>query len=124
MYFLGIIGINNIKANDYSNVILMALAHVEPLRDFFLLNSDIQAMPSNPKTGLAVRFGEFVRKIWNMHNFRSHVSPHEILQCVMKVSKNHFQFIKQGEPVDFMSWILNNLIVGLKELNLKVFYIF
>ena len=29
-------GLNNIKANDYMNVILHSLAHVGPMRDFFL----------------------------------------------------------------------------------------
>lgn len=29
---------NNIKANDYMNVVVQALAHVKPIRDFFLLN--------------------------------------------------------------------------------------
>jgi U4/U6.U5 tri-snRNP-associated protein 2 len=33
---VGFIGLNNIKANDYVNVVIQALAHVKPLRDFFL----------------------------------------------------------------------------------------
>ena len=33
---LGIVGLNNIKANDYMNVILHTLAHIGPFRDFFL----------------------------------------------------------------------------------------
>lgn len=35
LYSPGIVGMNNIKANDYCNVILQALSHVTPLRDFF-----------------------------------------------------------------------------------------
>ena len=33
---VGIVGLNNIKANDYMNVILHALTHAGPLRDYFL----------------------------------------------------------------------------------------
>ncbi len=36
MYLPGIVGLNNIKANDYCNVVLQALCHVKPLRDYFL----------------------------------------------------------------------------------------
>lgn len=32
----GIVGLNNIKANDYMNVVLHALAHVVPFRDYLL----------------------------------------------------------------------------------------
>lgn len=33
-YIQGFIGLNNIKHNDYANVVFQALAHVKPLRDF------------------------------------------------------------------------------------------
>ena len=36
-YIPGFTGMNNIKANDYMNVIVQALAHVKPIRDHFLL---------------------------------------------------------------------------------------
>lgn len=36
MYLPGVVGLNNIKANDYCNVVLQALCHVKPLRDYFL----------------------------------------------------------------------------------------
>ena len=35
-YLPGVIGLNNIKANDYCNVILQALSVVIPLRDFMM----------------------------------------------------------------------------------------
>ncbi|MEN2496813.1 MAG: U4/U6.U5 tri-snRNP-associated protein 2, variant 2 [Marteilia pararefringens] len=113
----GIIGINNIKANDYSNVILMALAHIRPLRDFFLLNPISKDMYSNRENNIVVTFGEFVRKIWNIHNFRSHVSPHEIMQAIMVSSNNKFSFIRQSESCEFLSWFLNNLNQSLKKIN-------
>lgn len=36
MYYPGIVGLNNIKNNDYCNVVLQALTHVRPLRNYFL----------------------------------------------------------------------------------------
>ena len=32
----GIVGVNNIKANDYMNMVLHTLANIGPLRDYFL----------------------------------------------------------------------------------------
>lgn len=37
LYMPGIVGLNNIKANDYCNVVLQALSHVQPLRNYFLM---------------------------------------------------------------------------------------
>lgn len=32
----GFVGLNNIKANDYMNVVVQALVHVPTIRDYFL----------------------------------------------------------------------------------------
>jgi len=103
-YRPGFIGMNNIKANDYLNVVVQALAHVPPLRNFFLLH---QFPPSSPQ--LPVRFSTLVRKIWNPRAFRSHVSPHELLQEITLRSSKRFTLSQQSDPVDFLSWFLNNL---------------
>lgn len=39
-YYPGVVGLNNIKNNDYINAVVQALAHVRPLRDFFLLEEN------------------------------------------------------------------------------------
>ena len=70
-YRPGFVGMNNIKANDYLNVVVQTLAHVSPVRNFFLLNQFSQTTPQLP-----VRFSTLVRKIWNPKAFRNHVSPH------------------------------------------------
>ncbi|ROT62424.1 putative U4/U6.U5 tri-snRNP-associated protein [Penaeus vannamei] len=36
LYLPGIVGLNNIKANDYCNVVLQALSNITPLRNYFL----------------------------------------------------------------------------------------
>ena len=107
-YVPGFVGMNNIKANDYFNVVIHALAHVAPLRNFFMLED----MASKGSPQLAQRFGTLVRKIWNPRAFKAHVSPHELLQEVAQRSGKRFNLTEQSDPVDFLSWFLNNLHVA------------
>lgn len=103
-YRPGFMGMNNIKANDYLNVVVQTLAHVGPLRNFFLLHS----FP-HTASQLPVRFSTLVRKLWNPKAFRSHVSPHELLQEITLRSSKRFTLTHQSDPVEFLSWFLNNL---------------
>ena len=105
-YTPGFVGMNNLKANDYFNVIVHALAHVPPLRNYFMLE-DLSSSPQ-----LAQRFGTLIRKIWNPRAFKSHVSPHELLQEIALRSGKRFLLTQQSDPVDFLSWFLNNLHVA------------
>lgn len=111
-YVPGIIGLNNIKANDYCNVILQALSHITPVRDFFLMESNyskIRRLPGDSEFSIVQRFGELLRKLWNPRNFKAHVSPHEMLQAVVLWSNKKFQITEQGDPVEFLSWFLHTL---------------
>lgn len=63
------------KKNDYINAILHAFAHVSPLRDYFLLNE-----PKSHFSEIVVRFGNLIRKMWNLKAFKGQVSPHELIQ--------------------------------------------
>ncbi|KAF8908813.1 cysteine proteinase [Mucidula mucida] len=101
-YLPGYVGLNNIKHNDHMNVIIHALLHVRPLRDFLLLTT-----PTG--TELTRRFATLARKIWNPRLFKAQVSPHEFLQEVNRASDGKFRLEKQGDPVDFLSWLLNKL---------------
>jgi U4/U6.U5 tri-snRNP-associated protein 2 len=76
-YLPGYIGLNNVKANDYCNVIFQSLGHVRPLRDYFLSTSCSEMKHSSE---LVKRFGLLIRKMWNSHAFKGQVSPHELLQ--------------------------------------------
>jgi U4/U6.U5 tri-snRNP-associated protein 2 len=128
MYIPGVVGLNNIKANDYCNVVLQALCHVKPLRDYFLQEdnySGIKRPPGDNAFLLVQRFGELMRKLWNPRNFKSHVSPHEMLQSVVLCSKKQFQITKQGDPIIFLSWFLNALhkaLNGTKKANSSIIY--
>lgn len=64
----GFIGLNNLKNTDYINVVVQALAHIPPLRDYFLANN-----LGKCKSPLVLRFGELIRKMWSPHNFKNTV---------------------------------------------------
>ncbi|KAF7562081.1 hypothetical protein G7046_g2044 [Stylonectria norvegica] len=106
-YTPGFVGMNNIKENDYLNVVVQALAHVRPLRNFFLLED------FSKNSELVQRCSILVRKIWNPRAFKAHVSPHELLQEISLRSNKRFTLTTQSDPVDFLSWFLNNLHLGL-----------
>lgn len=118
-YLPGYVGLNNIKANDYLNVVIHSLLHVPPLRDYLLL-SNLSSYstegakgsgPSGkqPSTELLRRFAGLAKKLWNRRLFKAQVSPHEFLQEVTRVSGGKFKLTEQGDPVDFLGWLLNRL---------------
>lgn len=112
-YLPGFVGLNNLKQTDYANVVLHALSHVIPVRNFFL-------RPENylhSKSTLVHKFGEALRKIWSHSNFKSVVSPQEFLQEVTVASKKRFSIGQMsGQPVEgveFLIWLLDCLHRGL-----------
>lgn len=106
-YIPGFVGMNNIKDNDYFNVVVQALSHIPPLRNYFMLENFSQ------KPELVKRLSILIRKIWNPRAFKSHVSPHELLQEISLRSAKKFTLTNQADPVDFLSWFLNNLHLAL-----------
>ncbi|KAF8624228.1 hypothetical protein AX15_005992 [Amanita polypyramis BW_CC] len=103
-YLPGYIGLNNIKKNDHMNAIIHSLLHVPPLRDYLLL-SNFRSKESE----LLKRFAGLAKKLWNPRLFKSQVSPHEFLQEVNRASGGKFRLEQQGDPVEFLSWLLNRL---------------
>merc|ERR1719510_1050989 len=128
MYLPGIVGLNNIKANDYCNVVLQALSHVTPIRNYFLNEDNYKSVkrpPGDISFLLVQRFGELIRKLWNPKNFKAHVSPHEMLQAVVLCSKKKFQITEQGDAIQYLSWLLNALhlaLGGTKKVKSSVIY--
>ncbi|KAK3378427.1 hypothetical protein B0H63DRAFT_418387 [Podospora didyma] len=108
-YTPGFVGMNNIKENDYLNVVVQALSHAAPLRNYFLLE-DFNGASADE---LVKRTSILFRKIWNPRAFKSHVSPHELLQEISLRSNKRFTLTTQSDPVEFLSWFLNNLHLGL-----------
>lgn len=126
-YLPGFVGLNNLGGNDYINVVVQALSHVRPLRNFFLRGGPLTTTSSLDDQGktipeskilsqsseLVQRFASLLRKIWNPRNFKAQVSPHEFLQEVVSASKGRFSITKQGDPVEFLGWLLNRLHIDL-----------
>lgn len=102
--------------------------NVPPLRNYFLQEENylkIKVIPGDIMINLVKRFGELTRKLWNPRNFKAHVSPHEMLQAVVKCSKKKFQITNQGDPIEFLSWLLNSLhltLNGTKSSNSSIIY--
>jgi U4/U6.U5 tri-snRNP-associated protein 2 len=123
-YLSGYIGLNNIKHNDHMNVIIHSLLHIPPLRDYLLLS---QFDARGKETELVRRFAGLAKKVWNPRLFKSQVSPHEFLQEVNRASAGKFRLEVQGDPVEFLGWLLNKLhkdMGGTKKKNSSEFLFF
>lgn len=129
-YLPGFVGLNNISHNDAMNVVIQALVHVPPLRNYFLRGGvpraargkvDVRGASTVSEaagelvhsTELVQRFATLVRRIWNPHGFKGQVSPHEFLQEVANASQGRFKLTEQGDPVEFLGWLLNRLHMDL-----------
>lgn len=78
---------------------VQALSHVTPVRNYFLREQNyarIRRAPGDQMFILVQRFGELIRKLWNPRHFKAHVSPHEMLQAVVRCSSKKFQITEQG----------------------------
>ncbi|KIY46341.1 cysteine proteinase [Fistulina hepatica ATCC 64428] len=119
-YLPGYVGLNNIKHNDHMNVIIHALFHIPPLRDYLLLSNF-----NGKETELVKRFAGLAKKVWNPRLFKSQVSPHEFLQEVNRVSGGKFRLEEQGDPVEFLGWLLNRIhkdMGGTKKRNSSIIF--
>ena len=103
-YLPGYVGLNNIKRHDHMNVIILALTHIPPLRDYLLLSNF-----KGKESELLKRFSGLAKKLWNPRLFKSQVSPHEFLQEVGRASSGKFRLEEQGDPAEFLGWLLNHL---------------
>jgi len=119
------VGLNSSTFTDSLNAVIQALAHVTPLRNYFLVNTNSTAAATAAnginndssaailaaqlsKSPLLSSFGELMRKIWNVKNFKNNVSPHDFLQAVDLASNHKFSMSKpMMDPMDFLLWFLN-----------------
>ncbi|PIA13973.1 cysteine proteinase [Coemansia reversa NRRL 1564] len=108
IYFPGLVGLNRIKHNSYMNAVVQALAHVTPIRDTLLLLPHLDEQPV-----LLQRVAGLVRKMWHPRLFRAHVSPHEFVQEVSNRSKRRFRLDFEGDPFEFLVWLLNTMHIDL-----------
>ena len=47
---------------------------------------------------------KLMRKVWSPHNFKSVVSPHELVQEVTRASKLRFKIGTSADAADFLVW--------------------
>ncbi|KCV68816.1 hypothetical protein H696_04233 [Fonticula alba] len=119
-YMPGFIGLNNMtNTNDYANVVIQMLAHVPPLRDFFLLaggpDAGSQTTRVAESSGLLRAFGEVTRRLWNPRLFKSHTSPQSFIEAVSMASRRRFNITHQSDPVDLLCWLLNRMHADLQK---------
>ncbi|KAJ2486677.1 U4 U6.U5 tri-snRNP-associated protein, partial [Coemansia sp. RSA 2320] len=107
-YLPGLVGLNQIKCNDYMNTVVQALAHVPPIRDSLLLLPDVESM-----SPLVQQMASLVRKMWHSKLFKAHLSPHELDQEIVNRSKRHFKLDVPGDAFELLTWLLNTLHVDL-----------
>ena len=114
----GYIGLNNVKKNDYFNVVIQAFSHLEKIRNFFLMFNNNKHFDEKYYLEVFIkRLSELNKKIWNKNNFKDHVNPIEILQILPKISNQQFTLNKQSDVVPFLSWfinVLNNYFINQK----------
>lgn len=119
-YRPGFVGMNNVKGSDHIGVVIHALSHVSPVRNFFLLEDFSQ------KSEMIQSFSLLLRRQWSSRLLKSHVSPHEFIRRANESSNNK----KQGstntaatttpvvanrvaEPQDFLTFLLNTFHISL-----------
>lgn len=125
-YLPGFVGLNNLHKTDCVNATVQALAHVKPLRDFFLrlthndttINTVSKKGHKKPKqphqlSPLVQCFGELVRKMWSDKRFKSHVDPHMLIQAITVASNKKYRVGRQADAGEFMAWLLHQLHLGL-----------
>jgi len=136
-YLPGIIGLNDIKNNDYANVFFHAIAQVKPIRDYFLLQKEMSekvlkktlTLLSSAQQAkmfpLRENLGELLRKMFNRRSYRAHNSPHEMLQSISYASDKKFNIAAKSDCLAFCKWFINALhlsLGGTKSSSTSVIY--
>lgn len=109
--YQGCLGLNNIKATDYVNVVIQSLCRVKDLKDYLVLINDSRLESEEVTSDFLVikRFSDLLKKIWNPKNFKGHVSPHELMQAISLRSKKSFKIEEQSDPHNFLAWFITEL---------------
>jgi U4/U6.U5 tri-snRNP-associated protein 2 len=122
LYRPGFVGLNNLRKTDGINSVVQALAHVRPLRDYFLLSTnmeqhEINSHSSTTSAALQVTncFAALVRQLWSNQRFKSQVDPHQLVQAITVASRNKYRIGQQLEVGEFMAWFLHQLHLGTME---------
>lgn len=110
-YITGFIGINQSHSSNLSirhiNVILLLLAHIKPIRDYFLLSTKMENKISNNRLINIVSL--LIQKLWSPVLLRPHISSSELINNLM-IEHNSI-FLKDGinnnNPRTILNWLIN-----------------
>ncbi|GKY96181.1 hypothetical protein MPSEU_000578000 [Mayamaea pseudoterrestris] len=112
-YLPGFIGISNLNKTDGINCVVQTLAHVPPLRDYFLLSQSPSSSSSNKLANQVTEaFAQLVRKLWSRGRFKSTVDPHDLIHAISVASHKKYGVGAQCEAGELMTWMLHQLHVG------------
>ena len=104
-YLPGFVGLNNLKHTDCINAIVQVLAHVAPLRNYFLDASNY----AHVQGGVVQKFGDLVRRLWSPAAFKATASPIEFVSVVSSASKKRFGVGVVPDALELLTWLLNTL---------------
>ena len=105
-YIQGFVGMSELQSNkiDHINVILLIMAHIQPIRDYLLLLDSRHGNCSEIVSKLSL----ITKKLWSPHLFRPHVSPVEFVEC-LSVKFPSILNSKKPDPRMFLVWLLTVL---------------
>ncbi len=116
----GFIGLNNVKNNDYFNVIIQAFCHLKKFRNYFIKFKLIKDKKSEEDIFLE-KISDLFKKMWNKYNFKEHISPYEILNVMFNLfnkNKNEEDKINENKKINcllFLTWFINIIKNTLNE---------
>jgi U4/U6.U5 tri-snRNP-associated protein 2 len=109
-YWPGFMGLNQIKHNDWFNVLMQLVMRVEPLRDYFLLrNIELKPQKLNTSHNLIEPFTQLLRRCCNFSAFKSHISPALLLKSIAIKSNQLFSMEKSCDLLAFIAWFFSEL---------------
>lgn len=102
-YRPGFVGLNSRKGFEYIGAVVHALAHIVPIRNFFLLEN------LDGKPDFVQAFATLLRKLWSSRLLRAHVSPFDFMRLLTASTKGKDFSKDLSHPQEFMTTLLNRL---------------
>ncbi|CCH59869.1 hypothetical protein TBLA_0C00530 [Henningerozyma blattae CBS 6284] len=115
-YLTGFVNLNSTSDTSYITTIVLAFAHITPIRDYFLLKKDdVGDILKSPN--LENKLGLLIRKIWSPQLAKPHISPNELIDYlnIHQKSNNESTPSQQTVPLKNPTTFLLTLIHQLSK---------